>query len=448
MMTVAVPVAPGRWPLAGHTPALLRQRFDFTSSLHHYGEVVRLFLGPLPVYLLTTPELAHRVLVTDAANYEKGIMFDKFRPYFGNGLVMSNGAFHLRQRRLMQPAFHRTRIAGYADMMVRVAADLAESWQPGEIRAIDDDMQHVAITVVGRTLFSTELDDAATEETKRSIPIVIKQGMIRVLSPAMLEKLPLPGIRGFDQAIARLRELVLGIIARRRADGQDRGDLLSTLLLVQDEETGETMNDQQVYDEVVTLMTAGIETTAIALAWLFHEVARHPDVEKRLVAELDEVLGGRAAGFDDLPKLTYTRQVVDEVLRMYPVWLLMRRAVADVELGGVTLPAGTEVAFSPHAFHHDPRYFPDPERFDPDRWSPGRAESVPRGAYVPFAAGARHCLGYSFALTELVVVAATVLSRWQLVPVPGKPVRTKVTGAPYPSRLPMTVIPRHAGTAG
>lgn len=238
-----------------------------------------------------------------------------------------------------------------------------------------------------------------------------------------------------------MRAIVLDVIGSRRAEGvTDHGDLLSTLLRAQDE-SGDGMTDQQTYDEVLTLLTAGIETTALALAWAFHEVSRHPEVERRLVAELDEVLGGRPVTFADLPRLTYTAAVVHEVLRMYPVWILMRRAVEPVDLDGVRLPAGAEVIVSPHALHHDPASFPDPHRFDPDRWlSPSHA--VPRGAYIPFAAGVRQCVGNAFAQAEVVITLATVLSRWRLVPVPGKPVRTKFTSAAYPSGLLMTAVPR------
>ena len=438
---MGVPIAPGRLPFLGHSLAMLRGRHEFTSSLREHGDVVRVDLGPMTTYFVTTPQLVHQVLVTDGPRFRKGAMFDKFRPYVGNGLVLSDGAFHLRQRRMVQPAFHRDRIARYAETMVRAATAATGSWTPGEVRVVEDDMQALAVTVVGEALFSTELGQRAIAEVRRSVFVIIKQGMVRALSPSFVEKLPLPGNREFDRAIARMRAIVLEVIASRRAEGvADHGDLLSMLLLAQDE-AGEGMTDQQTYDEVLTLLTAGIETTALALAWAFHEVARHPDVEERLVAEFDQVLGGRPVTFADVPRLTYATAVVNEVLRMYPVWILMRRAVEPVDLGGVALPAGAEVIVSPHALHHDPSSFPDPHRFDPDRWS-SPAVAAPRGAYIPFAAGARQCLGNAFAQAEIVITLATVLSKWRLVPVPGKPVRTKFTSAAYPSGLLMTAVPR------
>jgi cytochrome P450 len=437
-----VPVAPGRWPLLGHTPALLHQHFRFTSALPDLGGVVKIYLGPLPAYVVTRAELVHQILVQDGGKFEKGALFDRFRPHFGNGIAMSNGSFHRRQRHLVQPTFHRARITHYAATMVRTATDLTDSWQSGQTVEFDRIMHELAVTTIGSTLFCTDLGQAAIAEARRSMPIVIKQGMIRALSPKALERLPIPGNRRFDRAIVRLRRIVDDVIATGRADGTDHGDVLSMLLLARDD-AGEGMSDQQVRDEVVTLLTGGIETTALALSWFFHEIARHPDVERRFHAEIDDVLGGRQVTAADLPRLEYTRRITNEVLRDYPIWLLMRRTLAEVDLGGARLPPDTEVVFSPHALHHDPRYFPDPNRFDPDRWAPDRASALPKGAFVPFGAGARQCIGNTFAQTEIAIVAATVANRWRLVPVPGRPVRVKVTGAAYPSQLPMTVQARH-----
>ncbi|WP_436500450.1 cytochrome P450 [Actinokineospora sp. HUAS TT18] len=440
---MTVPVAPGRWPVLGHTPAILRQRLGFTAALRQYGDIVRIDLGPLPAHVVTTPELAHRVLVTDGAAFEKGSMFDKFRAYVGNGLVLSSGAFHRRQRRLMQPSFHRDELARYLDTMVGAATSLTASWQPGEVRQVDQDMQAVAVTVVGETLFSAGLGRDAIEEARRSIPVVIKYGMLRVLSPGLFERLPLPVNRRFDEATARMRAIVMELIADRRASGVDHGDLLSRLLSARDEDTGERMDDEQVHDEVITLLSAGIETSALALAWVFHEIARHPDVERKVHAEIDEVLAGGPITFADITRLEYTRRVVTETLRMYPLWILMRRATTEVDLGGVRLTPGDEVIISPHALHHDPHTYPDPLRFDPDRWSPERTAAVPKGAFIPFGGGTRQCIGNSFAMTEIIAIVATVAARWRLVPVPGLPVEVKVTSTAYPSRLPMTAVPRN-----
>lgn len=439
---MSVPVAPGRLPLLGHTLPMVRRRHEFTASLRKHGDIVRIDLGTLRTYFVTNPRLVHEMLVTKGSSFRKGALFDKFRPFFGNGLATSDGAFHRRQRRMVRPAFHRDRVAHYAAAMARAAADLTATWRPGQVRVVERDTQALAVTIVGEALFSTELGAPAIEEVRRSIFTVLDHGVVRALSPSFVEKLPLPANREFDRAIQRMRAIVLDVVRGRREEGADRGDLLSVLLAARDADTGAGMSDQQVHDEVMTLLVGGIETTALALAWTFHELARHPEVERRVHAEVDEVLGGRPPAFADLGKLVHLNQVVNEVLRMYPIWFLMRRTLAPVELGGVVLPEGAEVVFSPHALHHDPASFEEPHRFDPDRWSPDRAAEVPQGAFVPFGAGARQCVGHLFARTEIVIAVATVAARWRLVPVPGRPVRVKFTSAAYPSGLLMAAVPR------
>lgn len=434
-----VPVAPRRWPLLGHTPAMLIQRAKFTDALHEHGDVVRLDLGPLHAHFVTSPALTHEVLVTQGSKFRKGAMFDKFQPYLGTGLLLSNGEYHLRQRRMMQPAFHRDRMDSYATTMVRAASSLASRWQPGEVRVIEDDMQELAVTIVGEALFSTEIGERAVAEVRRSIFTVIQQGMIRALSPSFVEKLPIPGNREFDAAIARMKAVVLQVIESWRADGVDHGDVLSMLLLAQEDGVG--MTDQQTYDEVLTLLTAGIETTAIALAWALYEIGRNPDVERKLHAELDSVLGSRPVTFADVPSLSYTAQIVQEVLRLYPIWFVMRRTLTEVDLGGHILPEGAEVIISPHALHHDARFFPDPALFSPERWTPSFTADLPRGAFIPFGGGNRQCLGNLFAQTEIVLTLATIASRWRLVPT--RPARVKFTSAPYPSGLLMKAVPRN-----
>lgn len=427
--------------------SLLGRPFGFLSSLRAHGDVVRIYLGPLPVYLVTSPDLAWQVLATDAHKFDKGMVFDKIRPLFGNGLLNSNGDFHRQQRRLVQPAFHRKQIAGYVQTMARAASDLVESWRPGDVVAVDERMENLALTIVGRALFSTELGRHALAETQRSMPVLAKYVVVRAFSPTLVERLPIPVNRQFDEAAARFRRVVAEVIAAARAEGKDHGDVLSMLLQARDEDTGEGMSDLQVHDEVVTILTAGTETTAVALSWLFYELGQHPEIEQRVHAELDNVLAGRPVrdlSLDDLLKLEYTERVITEVLRKYPLLILMRRARTDVDLGGVRIPPGTEVALSQYAIHHDPRFYPEPARFDPDRWLPDRAGKLPNGAFIPFGAGVHHCPGYSFARTEIAIVAATVAARWRLVPAAGKPVRPKLTTTTRPSRLPMIAVSRRA----
>ncbi|MGM1065488.1 cytochrome P450 [Saccharothrix sp. Mg75] len=434
------PAAPGRLPLLGHTAALLGQRLAFTAKLRSRGPVVRVYLGKLPVYFVTTAELAHQVLTAETDRFDKGVFVDKLRGVFGDGLVSTNGEFYRRQRRMIQPAFHRGPLRVYSGMMGELASDLANSWRPGQVVALDEVMQDFAISVVGRTLFSREFGPGVAAEVRAHVPVLIRLGVARALSPAVLERLPVPANRRFDEALAHVHRVVDDVVDSARGERQD---LLSALLSARDGVTGEPMSRRQVRDEVVTLLTAGTETTGITLSWLFHELARNPDVERRVHAEVDEVLAGRpVATADDVARMPHLRRVVTEVLRAYPLWLTLRRTNTAVSLGGVDLPAGTEVGLSPHALHHDPRYHADPERFDPDRWLPERADALPKGAYVPFAGGLHHCPGHAFAHLEVAIATATLAARWRLAPVPGKPVRPRVIGLLYPNRLPMTVLSR------
>ncbi|MFD5436666.1 cytochrome P450 [Kitasatospora sp. NPDC127067] len=444
----APPVAPGRLPLIGHALALWRRPLEFLDSLTAYDPIVATHLGPKPSYVLTGPDLVHRVLVTEAANYAKGRSFDKLRPYLGNGLATSEGAFHLRQRRLVQPAFHHQQIAHYVDTMARLAAERADSWRPGQVVDVTRQMLELSLAIVTSTLFSTSLDASAAAEIRHAMPVVLHGMYTRVLDPTNLwHRLPTPGNRRLADAHDRLRRAIDHLIHADRADRADRAsgrpDLLSMLLQARDADSGEAMTDRQLHDELITLLVAGTETAAGGLAWLFHELGRHPHLDRRLHQELHDhaVLPLTA---DQLPRLGHTRRVVDEALRMRnPGGITIRRAITDVELGGYRFREGTEFIFSALVLHRNPRHFPHPLRFDPDRWLPDRPPA-PRGAFVPFGAGHHLCIGESFARTEMLTVAATVASRWRLTPAPGARVRGVMTSTNHPDNLLMTVEPRPA----
>jgi cytochrome P450 len=437
------PTAPDRLPLIGHALALRRRPLDFLQQVRRLGDVVRIYLGPRPAYVVNAPDLVRQVLVTEARKFDKGAFFDKVRAIVGNGLVSSNGAFHMRQRRLMQPAFHRHQIAGYAQIMSDFLAERAEAWRPGQVLSVHDEMHEIALTLIGKTLFSSDLGEEAVAEVKRSIPIIRDGVTRRTLSPVeLLEKLPTPGNRRFENAVRRIRAVIDEVIAAYRTDGTDRHDLLSMLLRARDADTGEEMTDEQVSDEVVTIMLAGSETTANTMAWAFYRLGQHPEIADRVAEEVATVLGGRRVGFDDLARLEYTGRVFNEVVRLYPLWLVMRRSVTGVSVGSHVLPAGTELILSPLAMHRDPELFPDPLSFDPERWTPERAAAMPRHAFIPFGSGNRQCIGDGFGWTEAMIALVTFASRWRLEPVPGRPVTEAVAATVYPSQLPMTVGPR------
>lgn len=413
--TAAAPLAPGRWPVVGHIPPLVRRRHEFMQSLRTGGEVVEIHLGPRTAYVVNAPDLLHRILVTEARSVERGRMFDKLRQFVGNGIGTSDGEHHLRQRRLMQPAFHRERFSRYADLIRSEALDMVESWRPGECVAVDRQMQNLTLTAATRTLFSTHLSAKDTTVIRQSLPILIRGALWRTVLPLdVLELLPTPGNRRFAAARVRLRQTLDSLIATYRADGVDHHDLLSTLLLAREAETGRPMTDSQVRDEAMSVLTAGSETPGHTLTNIFYELGRNPDVNARLCTELANVLGDRPIEFDDIAKLTYTSRIIKETLRLHtPLWLLMRRTKDPVQLGAYAIPAGADVLFSPNALHRDSRWYPNPLRFDPDRWL---SDDLPREAYLPFLIGPHRCIGEHFALMELTVVIATVVRGWRLRP--------------------------------
>ncbi|WP_234334993.1 cytochrome P450 [Streptomyces sp. NRRL S-118] len=448
-MTVAVqsvPRAPGAVPLIGHTLKLWRDPLRFLASLRGSGELVRVDLGTMPVYVATSARMVNEVTVRQARSFEKGRLFDRVRPLVGNGLANSGGETHRAHRRLMQPMFHQQRLGGYAEIMSNRAQALADSWTPGQRIVLDEVLGAYAIETLAETMFSADLGRSAVEAVRRNFPVILKNMLIRAASPKFLDRLPIRPNREFDAATARMLPVIDEVIAGTRRSGRtDRPDLLSVLLAARDADTGQSLTDIEVRDQIMTILFAGTETTASTLSWAFHELARHPEVERQLVAEIDRVVGSRPVTMEDVPRLTAIRRVLDEVIRLYGVTLLMRRATADVELGGFTVPAGSEVAFSLYALHRDPGLFEDPDRFDPDRWLPERRAALGREEFVPFGSGNRKCIGDAFAWTEATIVLATVLRRWKLRPQAGQPApRAAASAMAHPDRVPMTVLPRDA----
>ncbi|NXY93807.1 cytochrome P450 [Streptomyces sp. BR123] len=442
----SIPSAPGRLPLLGHAWNLGRQPLAFLRSLREVGDLVRVDLGGMPMYVVTSADLVRDVTVGQARAFEKGRLYDRVRPLVGNGLATAGGDVHRRHRRLIQPMFHQSCIAGYAETMSSRARALADSWTAGQTVAVEQVMGELAVEILAATMFSTDIGRPAVEAVRRDLPVILKNMLIRAASPKVLDRLPIPPNRAFDAAARSMRKVIDDVIAGTRRSGQPhQGDLLSVLLDARDADTGEALTDEEVRDELVTILFAGTETTASTLAWSFHEIARHPEVEKQLMAEVDDVLEGRPATIEDVPRLVGIRRVLDEVIRLHGVTLLMRRTTEEVELGGFTLPAGTEVAFSLYALHRDPALYAEPDRFDPDRWLPERRKEIPREAFVPFGSGNRRCIGDGFAWTEATIVLATVLARWQLRPVPGHSPREAASAMAHPDHVPMEVLPR--GTA-
>lgn len=376
----APPLAPGGLPVIGHARRLLRQRLDLLEELRDHGDVVTVGVGPLRLHLVNDPALVRDVLGRRAAEFGTSDQYRLMARISGNGLLLSEGAFHRRQRRLILPAFNHARVRGYADVMSALVESWSDSWQEGRQLAVADEFGSLATEIVVRCLFSQGIGRADMAEVVHGMPHLMAWVGSRGLDPTgLLARLPTRVNRRFRSSLDALRAITRQVIAERRAGGQEADDLLAMLLGARDAETGEPMAEQQIHDEVMTFLTAGAETTSRGLAWSVHLLGRHPEALGRLRAEVDAVLAGRTATFDDLPALPYTRRVLTEALRLYPPgYLLSRGALADTVLGGHLVPAGATVLLSPTRCTAIPPCSPTPGGSTPTAGHPsGRRTSRP-----------------------------------------------------------------------
>ncbi|HYQ91012.1 MAG TPA: cytochrome P450 [Candidatus Competibacteraceae bacterium] len=402
--------------LFGNLPDFGRAPLDFLIHCRRdYGAIVGLRIVHRPVYLLNCPELVDEVLVRQSQNFIKSTLFYRhLTAIFGQGLLTSEGEFWRRQRRLIAPAFHSERIAGYSELMVRYTERMLQDWQAGELRNVHQDMMDLTMRIVAKTLFAAEIG-AGVAEISRTFTAVVEEISARLIRPfAVPAYLPTPGNRRYSKGIKQLNRLVYRLIREHRQHGEDRGDLLSLLLAAQDED-GRALTDRQLRDELVTLFLGGHETTAVTLSWTWYLLARHPAVVDRLIIELREVLGGRSPTIADLDRLVYTEGIIKEVMRLYPpAWAIAREAVSPFKLGGYWLPAGATVAISPWVLHRDSCYFKRPEAFLPERWQEELSQCLPRQAFMPFGGGPRICIGHRFAMVEAVLILATIAQQFHL----------------------------------
>jgi cytochrome P450 len=453
------PRAPGGLPLVGHGVQLARRPLEFMDGLRRHGAVVRVGLGTSAAYVVTDPELTRTVLVTDAKSFVKGgRIIDALRLFFGDGLAtIADGEQHRRNRRLMQPMFNRAHIAGRGEAMIAHVAQLVDAWTEGVARPVNQEMNDLTLSVFLVALFGTALPAGTREEFIRVLPRVMAGTIRQTILPGWFSALPLPAHRRYRADLARLRDLVDHTIehGERGQAGAPAGDrtgdaapgLFRALVDARDPETGQGLGRGQLRDEVVTLLTGSVETTGTTLSWALHEIGRDPEIERRLHEEIDAVCAGRRLRYADLPSLVYTRSVLQETMRLYgPAWLVTRRTTAAVNLGGYRIPAGADVVYSPYILQHDPAVFPDPARFDPDRWDPARAGAIPRASFLAFGAGGRQCIGESFAWSELLIILALIAGRWRLAPADAAPVRPVAQVTVHPDRLLMTAR-RRGGAA-
>lgn len=417
-----VPGPPRIFP-GQHLIAMRRDPLRFLPRLaREYGDVAHLRFGTQDLFLVSHPDQIRDILVTHSRQFKKGKGLEGAKRLLGEGLLTSEGDFHLRQRRLAQPAFHRDRVAGYADIMVDSAEQFSERWIRGSEVDMAREMSRLTMTIVGRTLFGSEVEGEAEEIGEAIASTLTMFNHVFLPFAELLDRLPFgPGPR-FRKARERLDQTIYRMINEHRVTGCDRGDLLSMLIMARDnEDHGARMTDDQIRDEAITIFLAGHETTALALTWTWYLLSQYPAVESRMQRELAEVLDNRRATMADWPRLKYTEMVLAESMRLYPpVWILGRRALSDYQIGEFRIPERAILLTSQWVVNHDERWYSDPFRFDPERWTPEARSARPKFSYFPFGGGPRICVGETFAWVEAGLVLATLARQWRPRLVPGQ----------------------------
>lgn len=412
-----LPPGPSGNLMTGSTFDLRRDPLGFLTGLaREYGDVACFRIGFRRVYQLNHPDMIRDVFVTHSKRFQKTGLMKQARSILGEGLFLSEGEFHRRQRRLIQPAFSRERIAAYAALMVDAATDLRDQWDDGGAVDISDEMFRLTLPIVTKTLFQIDLDEGRSDLREAFTTVI--QYFQRFLAPRIggMAWLPSEKNRRFREARKLLNETVFRIIRDVRRNPSDEPNVLAQLIAATDDEgDGTRMNDQQLRDEVMTLLVAGHETVATALTWTWYLLAKNPDAEAKLHQELESVLGNRRPTAADVPNLRFARMVVAEAMRLFPpVWALSRKAVEDHPVAGYTIPRGALVGVSQYVMHRDARYYENPDQFDPSRWTEEQAALRPRYSYFPFGGGPRLCIGEPFAWMESVLVLATLGQKWRL----------------------------------
>jgi cytochrome P450 len=425
MKNAARPPGPkARIPL-GHLFAFRRDVIGFLARLAaEHGDVAGFRIGPMNLCLVSRPDLVRDILTTHHQAFVKGRPLEMAKHLLGDGLLTSEGELHRRQRRMIQPMFHRERIQAYGEIMATYANRLSRRWRHGETEDIFQEMMRLALAIAGKTMFDSDVEADAAEVGEALTDAMRLFGRVAVPFSELLLKLPLPSTLRFRRAKARLDTIIYRLISRRRLSGLEQGDLLSLLLAARDDEgDGAMMTDTQVRDEALIFFLAAHDTTALTLTWTWYLLSQHPAVEATLHRELDTILGDRLPEISDLSQLRYTNMVFAEALRLYPPgYVLARQALTDYAIDQYVVPKGTLILMSPYLMHRDPRYYTEPERFDPLRWETNGRGDRPKLAYFPFGGGPRVCIGESFALMEGTLVLSTLAQHWRMRLVAGHPV--------------------------
>lgn len=409
------PPSPPKDFVGGHLLSLRRDSLGFLTRNMQYGDLTHLKFLKYDAYQVNHPDLIRQVLMQDNAIWHKSIIYKRsLKDYLGIGMLNADGDFWRRQRQLSQPAFHVNRISAYADTMVDYAYRMLDEWQAGETRDIAEDMMKVTLFIVGKTLFDTDLREESghvAEALEFMLEDIINASQQLFHLP---DWMPTPMKYRKQQTIELLNQVVMPMIEARRKNNEDTGDLLSMLLLAQDD-NGEGMTDEQIRNEALTLVLAGHETTANALTWTLYLLSQNPDIAEQLYAEIDTVIGTRRPTLADLRNLPYTENVIKEGMRVYPpVWTVARQTQEATELGGYSIPKYATAIIPIWSVHHDERWYPNPMQFDPDRWSEERAKDIPRYGYLAFGGGPRICIGNAFAMMEAQLILVSILQRFRL----------------------------------
>jgi cytochrome P450 len=403
----------------GHFLQFRREPTGFLQKLAALGDITSFRMGRQQAFFINHPDFIRDVLVTNHSKFHKGRALKRAKKLLGEGLLTNEGESHLRQRRMMQPAFHRQRINGYAETMIEFADRMADSWRDGEVRDLSQEMMHLTLQIVGKTLFNAQVADEADEIGAAMTTLIELFDYLLLPFSEILEKLPFPQMRRFDKAKRTLDKIIYGIIEERRKSGEDKGDLLSMLLAARDEEgDGSGMTDEQIRDEALTLFLAGHETTANAMIFTWYLLSQNAGAEAKFHAELDALFpNADAPKPQDYPRLKYTEAVLAEAMRLFPpAWATGRLAIEEHEINGFTIPKGSLVIASMFVTQRDERFWEAAEKFQPERWLKENAvkEAGQKFVYFPFGGGVRRCIGEQFAWMEGVLLLATLGRKWKL----------------------------------
>jgi cytochrome P450 len=414
---------PREFPLIGSLAAFNKNRLYFFLRLaQEYGDVCGFHFGPFPIILFNRPEHVHSIFVEHTYDFDKGrAMHNAIQ---GNGIFISEGEFHRRQRKLMAPPFQPRQITAYADIMVEYGERMQQEWSDGASINVNQQMTALTLSIIGKVLFDADVF-TETDELGEAMTVIFgytTYKLSHLLTPPL--GWPTPRNARTRKAIALIQQRIQRMIDERRSSSTERNDFLSILLHARDEE-GNAMSDRQLMDECITLFGAGHETTASALTWAWYLLCQHPDIYQKVLQEVDSVLQGRRPTYADLARLPYCLQVFKEAMRLYPpAYAISRQALHDMEIDGYPVAKGTVVMICPYALHRNPHYFPNPEKFDPERFTPEREKQLPRYAYLPFGAGPRICIGNYFAMMEGHLLLATLAQHATFTLVPGQTIKS------------------------